>query len=176
MAPILCFTGDEVWQAMPHRSGDDPENVLFNDRNKPFTDYALGDWEMTQWGVLSLLRDGVNSALETARAAKQIGKSLEADIVLMKDPAAVTDNLSEIEKRFDAEALADLFIVSGVSVVSDAARYADAAETAVEGVRAAVVPAAGQKCARCWKQRPDVGTVEAHPTLCPRCAAVVAKL
>jgi isoleucyl-tRNA synthetase len=26
------------------------------------------------------------------------------------------------------------------------------------------------KCERCWKLLPDIGTIEAHPTLCGRCA------
>ena len=41
MAPILAFTCDEIWQAMPHRAGDDGRNVVFNEMNQPFADYAL---------------------------------------------------------------------------------------------------------------------------------------
>ena len=40
-APILAFTCDEIWQAMPHREGDDPRNVVLNEMNQPFPDYAL---------------------------------------------------------------------------------------------------------------------------------------
>ena len=174
MAPILCFTSDEIWQSMPHKSGDDAENVLFNDRNKPFTAYALSDADMTGWGVAIQLRDGVNAALETARAAKRIGKALEAQIVLVR--GGDTDNLSETEKRFTPEALADLFIVSGVRVSGDATLYASGAETPVDGVRVVVEPADGAKCERCWKQLPAVGSVSAYPTLCPRCAAVIARM
>jgi isoleucyl-tRNA synthetase len=35
-APILAFTCDEIWQAMPHRSSDDARNVVLNEMNKPF--------------------------------------------------------------------------------------------------------------------------------------------
>ena len=38
-----------------------------------------------------------------------------------------------------------------------------------------VRPAQGQKCERCWKVLPTVGADSKHPTLCPRCARVVAK-
>jgi isoleucyl-tRNA synthetase len=38
-----------------------------------------------------------------------------------------------------------------------------------------VLPAAGQKCERCWKVLPTVGSDAKHPTLCPRCASVIAK-
>ena len=42
-APILAFTCDEIWQAMPHRQGDDGRNVVLNEMNKPFAAYALSD-------------------------------------------------------------------------------------------------------------------------------------
>ena len=174
MAPILCFTADEIWQAMPHKSADDTENVVFNDRNRPFTAYALSDADMTGWGVAVQLRDGVNAALETARAAKKIGKALEANVVLARGGGA--DNLAETLKRFTLDELADLFIVSGVRVSDDAALYESGAETPVDGVRVVVESADGAKCERCWKQLPTVGSVAAYPTLCPRCAAVIARM
>ena len=40
-APILAFTCDEIWRAMPHRTEDDGRNVLFNEMNQPFADYDL---------------------------------------------------------------------------------------------------------------------------------------
>ena len=172
MAPILCFTSDEIWQAMPHKSGDDAENVLFNDRNKPFAEYALSDADMIGWGVLIQLRDGANAALETARAAKRIGKALEANVVLVTSGG----NLSETLKRFTLDELADLFIVSGVRVSDDAELYAKGAETPVEGVRVVVEAADGAKCERCWKQLATVGSVAEYPTLCPRCAAVIGRM
>ena len=73
-APILAFTCDEIWQAMPHRKGDDERNVLFNVMNKPFENYALSDEEMARWDKLIALRDDVNGVLEAARGAKRIGK------------------------------------------------------------------------------------------------------
>ena len=40
----------------------------------------------------------------------------------------------------------------------------------------AVAPAQGEKCQRCWKHHPLVGSDAKHPALCPRCAKVVAAL
>ena len=45
-APILAFTCDEIWQAMPHKAGDDRRNVVLNTMNKPFAAYALSE---TPW-------------------------------------------------------------------------------------------------------------------------------
>ena len=168
-APILAFTCDEIWRAMPHRTEDDGRNVLFNEMNQPFADYDLG--AAVSWISLIQLRDGVNAALEAARNEKKIGKSLEAHVTLVKD-AASHDNLAPLQEKF-ADQWADLFIVSDVEVSDDAALYAQGAETPIAGVRVLVSEAKGEKCPRCWKHstQPDSET-----GLCPRCAAVVAKL
>ncbi len=156
MAPILAFTCDEIWQAMAHREGDDPRNVLFNDMHQPFADYALDAAAMEKWAAIEALRDKVNAALEAARSEKTIGKSLEA---------AVTLTVPE-ENAWLAETpeLADLLIVSQVTVKIGA-------EAAVE-----VSKAQGGKCERCWKVLGSVGSDAEHPTLCPRCAAAVRNL
>ena len=172
-APILAFTCDEIWLAMPHREGDDERNVLLNQMVQPYTQYDLGD--MISWASLRMLRDGVNAALEKARADKKIGKALEAHVTLVKDAAYPNDNLQSLQERF-ADQWADLFIVSDVEVSDDAALYAEGSDTPIAGVRVIVTEAKGQKCLRCWKHHALVGANEQFPELCPRCAAVVAKL
>ena len=63
-APILAFTCDEIWQAMPHRDGDDGRNVLLNEMNKPFTEYALDEDTMKRWDEIIQLRDLLNAEQE----------------------------------------------------------------------------------------------------------------
>ena len=172
-APILCFTCDEIWQAMPHRSEDDQRNVVLNVMNEPFMEYALPEEEMQKWDALETLRDGVNAALESARAQKKIGKSLEAKVTLVTEQPQ--PRLDGLKAAFENQ-WADLFIVSQVEVKEDKELYSSAAETPVEGVRVLVEEAAGQKCERCWKHDGAVGQDAAHPTLCPRCAQVVSKM
>ncbi len=172
-APILAFTCDEIWLAMPHREGDDERNVLLNQMVQPYTQYNLDD--MISWASLRMLRDGVNAALEKARADKKIGKALEAHVTLVKDAAYPNDNLQSLQERF-ADQWADLFIVSDVEVSDDAELYAQGSDTPIAGVRVIVTEAKGQKCLRCWKHHTLVGANEQFPELCPRCAAVVAKL
>ena len=153
-APILAFTCDEIWLAMPHRSSDDARNVLFNEMVQPYTEYALSEDEMAKWSRIAALRTAVNGELEQARAAKTIGKSLEAEVDLTVP--AEDAFLAEM----DAAMLADLLIVSQVRV-----------EVGSE-LTVAVRPANGAKCLRCWKVLPTVGSDAQHPELCPRCAAV----
>ena len=153
-APILAFTCDEIWLAMPHRSSDDARNVLFNEMVQPYTEYALSEDEMAKWSRIAALRTAVNGELEQARAAKTIGKSLEAEV----DLTVPTEDAFLAE--MDAAMLADLLIVSQVRV-----------EVGSE-LTVAVRPASGAKCLRCWKVLPTVGSDAQHPELCPRCAAV----
>ena len=168
-APILAFTCDEIWQAMPHREGDDPRNVVLNEMNQPFQDYDMG--ALVSWTALIQLRDGVNAALESARNEKKIGKSLEAHITLVRAQDQA-DNLTALQEKFQDQ-WADLFIVSDVEVSDDPALYAQGSDTPIAGVRVLVSEANGDKCERCWKHHPLVGANAAHPTLCPRCAKVV---
>ena len=38
---------------------------------------------------------------------------------------------------------------------------------------ATITPAPGDKCARCWRVLPEVGSDQTHPALCLRCADAV---
>ncbi len=167
MAPILAYTADEIWQAMPHRSGDDGRNVVFNEMHKPFADYALPEQEMARWDKLILLRTDVNAVLEEKRAAKLIGKSLEAKVTL----AAVSEEGKALLEALNGMSLAELFIVSAVDLAADAPADAKCGEN-VPAVAVAAAPAPGTKCPRCW-----VLSTEADADgLCPRCAKVVSFL
>ena len=152
-APILAFTCDEIWLAMPHTGEDDARNVVLNEMNKPFAAYALTESEMADWEKLVDVRTAVNGVLEAARAEKKIGKSLEADVHLTV-PAE-----DAFLANMDGKELADLLIVSQVEV------------TVGEGVKASAEEAAGTKCPRCWKH----STAANAEGLCPRCAEVMAK-
>ena len=173
-APILAFTCDEIWQAMPHRAGEDPRNVVLNEMNQPFQEYDLGN--LVSWAAMIQLRNGVNAALEAARNEKKIGKSLEAHVTIVTREEKPPVDLSDLQAHFTQQWWADFFIVSGVDFVTDPALYDQAADTPLNGVRVVVTEARGEKCQRCWKHHPLVGSHAKHPALCPRCAAVVEAL
>ena len=170
-APILAFTCDEIWLAMPHREGDDVRNVVLNEMNKPFTEYALSDDEMAKWDALISVRNDVNGVLEAARGAKRIGKPLEASVTLHAKGAskATVERISDMD-------LSELFIVSECLISDDDETDPEAVTgegSYNSGLTVSVKEAPGEKCPRCWMH-----SVKADPEtgLCPRCAAVVAKL
>ena len=169
-APILPFTCDEIWQAMPHRQGDDVRNIVLNEMSKPYENYALSDEAMAKWDVLIALRDDVNGVLETARADKRIGKALEAHVALYagdEKAKAALDAVRELN-------LAELFIVSDVLLESAAPAEGNVvgSGTNYPALQIEVLPAAGVKCPRCWMH----STKANAEGLCPRCAAVVAEM
>lgn len=167
VSPILCFTSDEIWKAMPHQEGDDLRNIALNGMPAPNAAYAFDAKKQEKWTRLLVLRDEVNKALEAARNQKIIGKPLEA---------AVTVELNGVDcayfrENFTEEALADLCIVSEMHV-SEGEGAPKTAENRY-GLKVTVAHAESKKCERCWKLVSSVGSDSRHPALCARCASVV---
>ena len=167
LAPILAFTAEEIWGVMPHRAGDDPASVLYNDILPADPAWRLSPEQEARWDRIVKIRGDVNKALELARSEKTIGKSLDARITLYLNGAVKPEEL----EGFD---LKTLFIVSGVQVCESGGEELEAG--AQSGVKVKVESSDAPKCARCWTHDARVGEDPAHPDLCPRCAAVVAGL
>ncbi len=164
-APILAFTCDEIWQDMPRRDTDDGRNVLLNQMPESFEAYALPAETMARWDTVMKLRQDVNGVLEKARADKRIGKALEAHVTLQTAS-------QELKNACEGVNLAEVCIVS----TCDWSAPEEGAEVA-QGVNfpeltVGVSEAKGTKCPRCWMHSLDANA----EGLCPRCAAVVAKL
>ena len=162
LAPILCFTSQEIWDFLPKTEGMN-KYVVFEAMPKA-GQYAADDAFKAKWAQLIAVRDEVKKVLEQARAEKTIGASLEASVTLYCNDA-VYDLLNSIPM----DELADLMIVSHVELIKGEGGSA----SAVEGLGVAAAHATGEKCERCWKYSADIGTHAAHPTLCARCASVV---
>ena len=155
LAPVLSFTADEAWQYLP---GISVESVHLASMPQP--DPAREDQELcARWEILLGVRAQVLKHLELARTAKTIGNALDAHVTVTV-PAQIAPALEQYRDQ-----LADIFIVSQAALVSGPAAAADTSDRfALVDVQ--VVPAAGVKCARCWKYfEPD-----AHAAICPRCA------
>ena len=164
-APILAFTCDEIWQSMPHRDSDDSRNVLLNQMPEDFSVYALDEAAMAKWDTVMKLRQDVNGILEKARADKRIGKALEAHVTLKTNDA-------ELKAACEGVNLAEVCIVSAC----DWNEPEEGAEVG-QGVNfpaltIGVSEAKGTKCPRCWMHSTSANA----EGLCPRCAAVIAKL
>ena len=162
MAPIISFTAEEIWSYLPADERYDADSVMLNVMPDP-ADHGDEAGFMADFERIIAVRDDVNKALELARAAKTIGKSLEAKTVLYAD-----GELYDLLMRF-TDSLDKLFIVSAVEVVKG--EGGTAGELAGLGVT--VEEASGGKCERCWVYSDTVGNSEKHPTLCKRCADIL---
>ena len=165
IAPILAFTSQEIWAAMPHASSADSECVLFNDIPDYRTELALSDEELFRWGLLVSLRDGVNKALENARAAGVFKKAQDTELTI------------SVAEEKDAEFLhsanlAALCIVSKVTVTTDSIE-GEQVEDCLIPCTIAVKVSEAPKCPRCWNHDEHIGAPGHHAELCDRCAAVL---
>ncbi len=168
LAPVMSFTSDEIWQHLP-KLPDRPQTVhiaTFPGRADILGDNAPADdpKQSEDWMTLRTVRDQVLKALEEARNSKQIGGSLEAQVVV-----TAADPVHSVLARYHDQ-LRYLFIVSAVKLEQGASGNGSSSVT----VR--VSKAEGQKCERCWNYSTHVGEDPAYPTVCERCSAVLKEI
>ncbi len=183
LAPILPFTMEDVWLSrFPDGAGSDhaaPDHAAPDDAGSDHAgpDHAVSvhlqdfedtpaDWLDADLAARSLMvravRRVVTGALEVERRAKTIGASLEAAPVVHLSP-----DLARIVTN--PETFATLCITSSLTLTTDPAPEGAFTMEDVPGVAVVFAHAEGEKCQRCWKILPDVGT-HAHPATCKRCS------
>jgi isoleucyl-tRNA synthetase len=165
MAPILSFTAQEIWQALPTPSGETREEFVFTGEwfdglPKAQTTSALNN---DYWNEILLVRTEVNKALENARKEKQVGKALEAAVTLYTT-AERGKNLQQL-----GEELRFVLITSKATIEVVESAPEGALTTEIEGLWLSVAPATGSKCDRCWHVTEDIGQHDEHKDLCGRC-------
>ncbi len=152
LAPILAYTADETWEFLGHTDSVHLEAF-------PSVPHAGPVSENTATAAVEELlkaRAVIQQAIEAARQAKKIGSNLEATVKLTLPEAGFTNPVFQ-----DLPTLQEFFILSDLHI------------TRGPELSATVEVCTNPKCERCWKLLPDVGTIEAHPTLCGRCAEAV---
>ena len=148
MAPILSFTGEEVWALLAGES-DSVFLHTWHDLPPQANEADL----IERWTRIRAVRAEVQKELETVRVSGAIGSSLQAEVTLHADPEtlALLTPLGD-DLRF-------VLITSQARVV------------AADADRVEVIPSAAKKCERCWHYRDDVDALAEHPGLCGRCVS-----
>lgn len=169
VAPVLCFTSEEVWQALPNKE-EREWSVHMSDM--PKVNEAYLDKELDEkWKKRLAVRSVAMKALEEARQAKVIGHPLDAEVTVYADGEAY-----DIVKAMEKE-LADFLLVSQTHIVSGTAAAPENAASNEEGtVKASVAVCTLAKCERCWKRSADVDADPKHPGVCARCAHVLTEM
>ena len=158
ITPILSFTADELWQAMPGYSGDEVFTQEWLELPALNSSAVMND---KYWDDIAAVKTAVNKVLETMRG-DGLGKSLEADVTLYCSDALKTklDALSD-ELRF--------VLITSSANVRPLAEANNALETDVEGLLLSIVKTDHAKCDRCWHHCEDIGSHEGHEDICGRC-------
>ncbi|KAF2501162.1 isoleucyl-tRNA synthetase [Lophium mytilinum] len=165
LAPVCPMLVEEVWEHVPERMRSEeehPARIVW----EPF------EWELEageerrlegQMMVIGAVHAAIKGVQEKARGEKKIGSGLECRVVLVLPEGKVEEEFEKLELR--DEDLADVFVVSGVSVVGEAGvkeaigevepawRYEEVFELGEEGpmVKVVVLPPLEHKCPRCWR-------------------------
>ncbi len=179
MAPIMSFTAEEVFRYLPDAlkpvdAEGKPVETVFALPAVDTAAFRLSDDERGAWEMVMDIRAGVTRAIEPLRKEGVVGHALDTHITLYvneKLRAAIEDSGADMRS---------ICIVSQLEL----ADFKDAPEAALAtaqldecpGLAVGVRKAGGDKCERCWMYSEELGTDSDHPTLCPRCAAVMKEL
>lgn len=136
LTPILPHTAEEIWSYLEHE-----EEAYVQLAELPIA----GDFEgqeaiLEEWEAFMVFRAQAQKALEEARNAKVIGKSLEAHLTVYASQAVKT-----LLASLDSD-IALLLIVSQLTILDEADKPADA--VAFDGVAFKVERADGDVCER----------------------------
>jgi isoleucyl-tRNA synthetase len=160
LAPVLVFTMEEVWLERFPGEASSVHLVDFPQTPASWRDEALA----AKWETIRDVRRVVTGALEVQRTAKVIGSSLEAapEVFVTPEMMALLETVT-----FEEVCITSCVWLTTGPVPEGAFALADVPEVAV-----VFEPAKGQKCQRCWKVLPDVGS-HRHPGTCARCSAAL---
>ncbi|MFQ3236070.1 MAG: isoleucyl-tRNA synthetase [Paraglaciecola sp.] len=165
MAPIMSFTAQEIWQEMPWQE----DEFVFTGRwyQGLSAQNELTPFNNVFWLQVMAVKDEVNRSIELARKEGAIGGSLQAEVKIFANQD-IAQSLARLQDE-----LRFVLITSSATVEQVTVAPEDAQVTAIPGLWLYISASEGQKCARCWHHREDVGSTVVHPQLCVRCVTNV---
>ncbi len=160
LAPFICFTAEEAWL---ERTGHDDTNSVHLRAFPDISEAWRNDDLMQKWDRIRAVRRTVTGALELGREEKRFGSSLQVAPIIYTD-----ETTAALFSSLDAP---EIFITSGAQfdTISTPPTNAFSIDE-IPDVAVTSILAPGEKCERCYRVLPEVGSVEAHPTTCKRCA------
>lgn len=160
IAPILSFTAEEIWQALP---GERTETIFTEqwydgltslDETKPMNS--------AYWTQMMNVRSAVAKQLEQLRNDGVVKGSLTAEVTLYAD-GELFEQIHALEDELRFVLITSYAKVKPISEKTDTAVATD-----VDGLWVDAGAADKPKCSRCWHHREEVGTLK-DDGLCQRC-------
>ncbi|TMO46779.1 MULTISPECIES: isoleucine--tRNA ligase [unclassified Pseudoalteromonas] len=164
MAPILSFTAQEIWEALP---GERDNFVFTSVWYDGLQASSQGKFSNDDWLTILNVRDEVNRVLEAARKEEIIGATLQANVSIYAG--------EELSSKLAAlgDELRFVLLTSGVTVETVTTQPEGTQATEIDGLFIKVAATTAEKCERCWHYCDDVGADPAHPEICGRCVSNV---
>ena len=159
LAPIICYTVEEIWKYMPHTKDEEVESVMLTKWPEVKAEYDNEELSK-KWEKILELKELVSKKLEVARNEKIIGHSLNAKVTLF----AEEDDYKFMKEN--QELLMSVFIISDIQIEKNNRQDEEKIGVKVE-------MAEGEKCERCWMYSKTVGEDKENPTLCHRCSEAI---
>jgi isoleucyl-tRNA synthetase len=160
-APFICFTAEEVWLARFPNDADSIHLHSFPDTPQIWKNNELAE----KWLKIRELRRVVTGALEIERSEKRIGSSLQAAPIVFATP-----NYIEAMTGLD---LAEITITSGAILTQDKIPVQAFTMRDISGIGVVHSMAKGNKCVRCYKVLPEVGSINGYEEVCYRCTEAI---
>jgi isoleucyl-tRNA synthetase len=180
LVPVTPHLAEDIWQHIPESIkvfNSNTSSVLLTDFPSPVvsTDTAHDAALEKYCTDLISVRPTVLKALEQARAAKKIGSSLEAQVIIEIENKEIGAQLSRLGAELPA-----FFITSQASTEANGhhlngggAHPEILSQLDENGIKVTVLHADGQKCARCWKYSTKIGFDSDFAELCDVCSAAL---
>ena len=161
ISPILCFTADEIWQAIPQDREDSLATATWYEHLQAMN--VTHGFDMAFWQDIQNVRSECNKLLEAGRNRGEIGSSLEAKVILY-----TKDNLHQQLGKLKNE-LRFALIVSQAKIAPYCDAPGNAVQTEINNLKIRIERAEETKCQRCWHRQASVGKNATYPDICERC-------
>ncbi|HEO2505946.1 TPA: isoleucine--tRNA ligase [Streptococcus agalactiae] len=161
LTPILPHTAEEIWSYLEHE-----EEEFVQLAEMPVAQTFSGQEEiLEEWSAFMTLRTQAQKALEEARNAKVIGKSLEAHLTIY-----ASQEVKTLLTALNSD-IALLMIVSQLTIADEADKPADS--VSFEGVAFTVEHAEGEICERSRRIDPTTKMRSYGVAVCDASAAII---
>ncbi|HEQ9110325.1 TPA: isoleucine--tRNA ligase [Streptococcus pyogenes] len=161
LTPILPHTTEEIWSYLEHES-----EAFVQLAEMPVAEtFSAQEDILEAWSAFMTLRTQAQKALEEARNAKVIGKSLEAHLTIY-----ASEEVKTLLTALDSD-IALLLIVSQLTIADLADAPADA--VAFEGIAFMVEHAIGEVCERSRRIDPTTRMRSYNAFVCDHSAKII---
>ena len=168
IAPILPYTAEEAWKYLPCSDGKSIHLQNWYKIPENWHDEKIE----ARWDRLLIIRSAVLKSIEEKRVKREIGNSLECEVLIQTADRELLDYLNSFKDE-----LAMIFIVSHSFVeFADKIKEFAGADGDLAKISIKISKSRGRKCERCWKYRETIGVSNENPTICSECLDVVNKI